>query len=85
MGEPCPHTLFVAHDEGFEYRSERFNNQLGLPEGDDDIELPIKGIDGLTDQAAADGAVKFAAYVGPPSFFGSYKLVSSQPDDEKKG
>ncbi len=80
---PCPHTLFVAHDEGFEYRSERFNAQLGLPEDGDEIELPEKGIDGLTDQTAFDDAVKFAAYVGPPSFFGSYVGFSSQPDEIK--
>ncbi len=70
--KPCPHTLFIAHDEGFEYRSERFNAQLGLPDDDDDIELPEKGIDGLTDQADFDDGIKFAAYVGAPSFFGSY-------------
>jgi hypothetical protein len=78
---PCPHTLFVAHDEGFEYRSERFNAQLGLPEDDDDIVLPEKGIDGLTDQASFDDAVKFAAYVGPPSLFGSYVGFTSAAEE----
>jgi hypothetical protein len=75
---PCAHTLFVAHDEAFEYRSERFNVQLNLPEDGDDIELPDKGIDGLTDQASFNDAIKFAAYVGPPSFFGSYVGFASE-------
>ena len=27
---PCTHTLFVAHDDGLEYRSGRFDENLGL-------------------------------------------------------
>ena len=65
---PCPHTLFVAHDEGFEYRSERFNNQLGLPKDNDDIELPEKGIDGLTDLAAADCPLAFLLFLSALAF-----------------
>jgi hypothetical protein len=81
--KPCIHTLFVGHDEGFEYRSERFNAQLVLPKDDDEINLSNKGIDGLTDQTAFDDAVKFAAYVGPPSGFGSY--VGFAPVDDNEG
>jgi hypothetical protein len=40
----CAHTLFVADDEAFEYRSDRFNKQFSLPDNDEDIELPEKGI-----------------------------------------
>ena len=35
--EPCPHTLFIAHDMGFEYRSERINDHLDLPEDEDEM------------------------------------------------
>ena len=77
--EPCPHTLFIAHDMGFEYRSKRINDQLDLPEDEDEMDLPDNGIDGLTDQLEFDDAVKFAAYVGPPSFYGTYVGFSSSP------
>lgn len=79
---PCPHTLFIAHDMGFEYRSVRFNTQLDLPEDEDDIDLPDTGIDGLTDQLEFDDAVKFAAYVGPPSFYGTYVGFTSAGSEE---
>lgn len=71
--DACPHTLFFAHDEGFEYRSPRFDEAAGIVGvEDEDLDLPAKGIDGLTDSVVIDDAVKFAAYVGSPSFFGTY-------------
>jgi len=73
MANPCPHTLFIAHDEGFEHRDARFDANLNIfGVEDDDLKLPENGIDGLTDSVTISDAVKFAAYVGPPSFFGSY-------------
>ena len=78
---PCTHTLFVAHDEAFEYRSSAFNAQLGLSEDDDNIDL-AEGIDSLTDQCVFDDAVKFAAYAGPPSMFGSYVGFTSSIDEK---
>jgi hypothetical protein len=81
MANPCPHTLFIAHDEGFEHRDGRFDANLNIVGvEDDDLSLPDKGIDGLTDCVTISDAVKFAAYVGPPSFFGSY--VGFAPLDE---
>lgn len=81
MATPCPHTLFVAHDEGFEHRDDRVDVNLNIVGvEDDDLELPEKGIDGLTDSVTIADSVKFAAYVGPPSFFGSY--VGFAPLDE---
>ena len=81
---PCPHTLFVTTDYGFEYRSPRFDEKLGLVNVDeDDIELPEQGIDGLTDGLVTADAVKFASYVGAPSGFGSYvgfALVEESPE-----
>ncbi len=63
MCHPCPHTLFIAHDEGFEYRSALFDANLGLVGvPDDDVELPETGIDGLTDSVTIPDSVKFAAY-----------------------
>lgn len=78
---PCEHVLFVGHDMGFEYRSERFNRLIQLaPDADDeDIEIPENGFDGLTDAVALAGAVKFASYQGAPSFFGVY--VGFAPTD----
>lgn len=73
MTLPCPHTIFIANDEGFEYRSELFDKSLGLVGVDNDkIQLPESGIDGLTDQLSISDAIKLAAYVGPPSGLGSY-------------
>ena len=70
---PCAHTLFVAHDEGLEFRSKRFDDNLSLTGIDtDDIEPPEGGFDALTDRVTLPDSVKFAAYVGPPSGFGSY-------------
>lgn len=70
---PCPHTLFMAHDEGFEYRSDRFDVNMSLSGiEDDEIETGDKGYDGLTDKVSIADSIKFASYVGAPSFFGSY-------------
>ena len=69
----CSHTLFFAHDEGFEYRSPEFDENLGLSDvPDDEIELPDHGYDGLTDQLTITDAIKFATYAGAPSGFGAY-------------
>jgi hypothetical protein len=70
---PCSHTLFIVTDEGVEFRSERFNENLGLTDiDDDDIELPERGWDGLTDQVAIQDAIKIASYVPAPSGLGAY-------------
>ncbi len=69
---PCPHTLFVAHDEGFEFRSDIFNELAGLPDGSGDIDVPEDGVDSLTDAVELPNSVKFASYVPAPSFFGAY-------------
>ena len=71
--KPCEHALFVAHDEGFEYRSPRFDRIMNLAGvADDDIDPGAKGYDALTDGVICPDAVKFACYVPAPSFFGSY-------------
>jgi hypothetical protein len=69
----CEHLLFVAHDMGLEYRSERFDTQMGIVGvAGDDIELNDRGVDGFTDKVTISDAVKFAFYQGAPSFYGTY-------------
>lgn len=73
----CTHTLFVAHDTAFEYRSERFNLNLSL-NGLTDKEVEKRwlgetgGIDHFTDQVTLVDAIKVAAYAPAPSAYGSY-------------
>lgn len=81
MNKPCPHTLFIAHDEAFEFRSQNFDENRGVVDvSEDDIEFPETGIDGFTDRVTIVDSVKFAAYVGPPSGFGSYVGFAPQDD-----
>jgi len=72
----CDHTLFVATDHGFEYRSSEFNRLAGLPDnGEPQPELPADnhhGYDGFTSRLSISGAVKIASYAPAPSFFGVY-------------
>ena len=74
---PCPHVLFIAYDEGFEFRSERFNSLMGITGvSDDDLKsLVHKGesaFDGFTSRVCCKDAVKYAIYIPAPSFFGVY-------------
>lgn len=70
---PCPHTLFVAHDEGFEYRSARFNDAMGLPTDEDPFpDIGDDSYDSFTDKVSIADALKFASYVPAPSGFGAY-------------
>lgn len=78
--KPCQHTLFMVHDEGFEYRSARFDQLMGI-EGvaDDDVELGDKGYDGFTDRVCCPDSVKFATFIPAPSFFGAYYGFAPEP------
>lgn len=73
----CAHTLFIAHDMAFEYRSERFNLNLRL-DGLTEKEVEARwqgetgGIDGFTDQVTLADAIKVAAYAPAPSAYGSF-------------
>jgi hypothetical protein len=74
---PCPHTLFIAHDTAFEYRSERLDKNLKLtglsPEEAEQLwQVEEGGIDGLTNRITLTDAVKVAAYAPAPSAYGSY-------------
>lgn len=79
---PCKHVLFIAHDEGFEYRSDRFNVLMNISEQDDFAPGQGKhGYDGFTDKVPLADAIKFAYYVPAPSFFGVY-IGLAHTDDE---
>lgn len=73
----CLHTLFIAHDTAFEYRSERFDENLNLS-GLSDKEVEARwrveegGVDGFTNQITLADAIKIAAYAPAPSAYGSY-------------
>lgn len=73
--KPCSHTLFIAHDEGLDHRSATFDEAKDIC-GMDDFDVmdsdSFQGMDGFTDDVKIGGAIKFAAYVGPPSGFGTY-------------
>lgn len=73
----CSHTLFIAHDTAFEYRSKRFDENLDLAHlSDRAVEERWQGeeggVDGLTDQVTLPDAIKIAAYAPAPSAYGSY-------------
>ncbi len=83
---PCEHTLFIAHDVDFEYRSSRFDENLKLVGVDnDDVADQFgddwEGIDDLTNKVTLPDSVKFAAYVGPPSGEGSYYGFAPTEDE----
>lgn len=73
----CSHTLFIAHDMAFEYRSERLDKNLNL-NGLSEMEVEARwlaaegGIDGFTNQVTLADAIKIAAYEPAPSAYGSY-------------
>ena len=76
-GTPCKHTLFVAHDEDFEYQSEYFKEHIeqvidAIEETEEREDAENASIDELTDLAELEDAIKFAFYSGPPAIFGSY-------------
>ena len=73
----CPHTLFIAHDTAFEYRSARLDKNLQL-DGMSEQQVEARwqgdkrGIDGFTDTISLPDAIKVAAYAPAPSAYGSY-------------
>ena len=75
---PCAHTLFIATDEGFEFRSLCFDAVMGIAGIDnEDLDLQDGNIDTWTDTYPEPLAVKFAFYNPSPSFFGAYVAFHS--------
>lgn len=76
---PCEHTLFIATDDGFEYRSDEFDqlmNIVGIESDDLEIE---DNIDAFTDRVPLPNAIKYAIYTPAPGFLGAYigfKLIN---------
>lgn len=62
----CEHVIYLAHDEGFEFRSDEVNKQLKIDpkEQNMDIEFPdeVSGYDDWTDLVKIEGGIKVAAY-----------------------
>lgn len=76
---PCPHTLFICHDCGFEYRSALYDQLKGI-KGLSNDEIPSgDGWDAYTSELGLHGAIKLASYAPAPSFFGVY--VGIAPTD----
>ena len=77
---PCVHTLFIASDDGFLYRSTRYNKHMSFPENHDEIfyaDLPevYDGFDDLTDNISLPGAIKFAGYATHGSIYFGFAPV----------
>lgn len=69
----CAHTLFIATDEGFEFRSFRFDGVMDTFGIDNaDLDLQDESVDAWTDTYPEPLAIKFAFYNPAPSFFGVY-------------
>jgi hypothetical protein len=81
---PCPHTVYVAHDEGWEYLSKigeqvlvTFGFSVGRDDGlielgHDDENVECHDIEGITDRILFEDGLKVASYVGAPSGMGTY-------------
>ena len=71
--QECPHTLFICTDEGFIFRSSKFDENLrcsGVKE--EDLPLERYGYDGFTDECTILSSFKIATYDDAPSNFGFY-------------
>jgi len=78
----CEHVLFIAHDEGFEYRSNRFDVLMDIEDIENDhLVLGENGYDGFTDNVEFKNSIKFALYMPAPSFLGSYIGFAPVDDD----
>ena len=66
----------MAHDDGFNYRSQMLNENLNLPKIDSDIELDEEGYDGLKGKVNIDDSVKVASYMLTSGMGTSHLLVS---------
>jgi len=70
---PCQHTLFAAHDEGFEYCDARTKHNLGAHSGEDIFEsFDGDVLNGLTKTLTIPKTMILAKHVPAPSFFGEY-------------
>jgi len=83
---PCAHTLFIAHDEGFEARSPLFDLLMDIEDvHSDDLDLGEENIDTWTDTFPDALAVKFAFYAPAPSLMGLYVAFHPFAHPPEKG
>jgi len=75
---PCPHTLIIATDEGFEYASEHVDI-IAIEEMINDEDMSWGEGLGKLDRI---GEYLLSRYQPSPSFFGVYVLFSGQPGKE---
>ena len=71
----CQHTLFIAHDHGFEFCDLRTKKNLKISENEDLEnygEFLETGMDEFLRGVDMAGSIMIAVYVPAPSFFGSY-------------
>jgi hypothetical protein len=71
----CKHLLFAAHDEGFEYRSERFDEAVDAALGkktDEEREEIADDINQLVEVIKIQDAFMFHSMMGPPAQFSTY-------------
>jgi hypothetical protein len=84
MVTPCPHTLFIATGDGFEFRSARFNEVMEVPDPPDEPnpDLGDESIDEFTDRVEIEGAVKIVTYAAPPGGLDGYVGLALMETDE---
>ena len=78
-GDLCKHVLFLAHDEGFELRTDRFNALMNIQGVDDDeVDLGDKGYDGFTDRVGIRECDQICyLHSSPIIFWGLYWIRSN--------
>src|SRR5262245_56743733 len=80
---PCPHTLFIATDAGFDYRSPRIEKQLALLNIDDvEYELPDGGYTELAGQLGIHDTIVVESFAPAPFGFASY--IALAPAEKTK-
>jgi hypothetical protein len=69
---PCEHTLFVATDAGFEFRSKTFNGVKRLSEHESPQLIDEESFDDYTDQVQIPNSIKFALFSRAMNGLGVY-------------
>jgi hypothetical protein len=75
MVEQCEHLLFLATDEGFEYRSDRFDKAVEAAlnnKSDEEREDLSDDVNALVELVEIQDAFMFQSVMGPPAQFNSY-------------
>lgn len=65
----CPHTLYVAHDEGIEFQSQEFEAAV---DGSDAEAADDLNAYELASHSGIEQIAHFESYLPAPTFFGTY-------------